>query len=242
MYDIIIISQRHGREVLDMITRQPLYELVAQEIKKHIIKNGLRPGDKLPTEKEMCERFGVSRSSVREAIKSLQSLGIIKSKQREGIILRNLTPNAFVDYLTFGLQFGDATVGELVEARRIVEIGILPLAIDRAEPDDFEAMEYAVSAMEAAGDDLKAYATADEAFHRALIMASKNRALSMFGDVVTEFFAITLEGIENARVDRARISGEHKAIIAALKDKDLACAAAVLEKHLAPYQDAGHFL
>lgn len=225
---------------MDMITRQPLYELVAQEIKKHIIKNGLRPGDKLPTEKEMCERFGVSRSSVREAIKSLQSLGIIESKQREGIILRNLNPDTFVDYLTFGLQFGDATVKELAEARRIVEIGILPLAIDRAEPEDFEAMEYSVSAMEAAGDDLKAYAKADEAFHRALIMASKNRALSVFGDVVTKFFAITLEGIENARVDRVRISGEHKAIIAALKDKDLARAAAVLEKHLAPYQDAGH--
>lgn len=223
--------------VLNAIARQPIYELVAEEIKRYIIDRKLRPGDKLPTEKELCEVFGVSRSSVREAVKSLQSLGIIETKQKEGPVVRKLGSDALVDYLTFGLQFGDPTVMDLIEARRVVELGVLPLVIRKATPDDFADMDRAILAMESCDGDLHAHVKADQEFHQTLIKASKNKALGAFADVVAKFFEMMGKDIERARVDQPRVIREHKALLAALRDKDLGRATEVLERHLAWYTE-----
>lgn len=217
---------------MDTITRRPLYKLVAEQIKQHIIDNGLNPGDKLPTEKEMCQILGVSRSSVREAVKSLQSLGIIETKQREGIVVRSLGSGALVDYLTFGLQFADPNVTDLTEARAVVEIGILPLVASKAESEDFEDMERGVSTMESAVDNWSEYVGGDEAFHRALIRGARNKALSTFGDVVTKFFEITRERLQGPPSDWQRSVREHRAIIEALKKRDVAQATSILKRHL----------
>ncbi|HHV62692.1 MAG TPA: FadR family transcriptional regulator [Firmicutes bacterium] len=221
---------------MNIINKQPIYELVAQEIKDYIIRNNLGPGDKLPTEKELCEQFGVSRTSIREAVKSLQSLGIIETKQKEGIILKNLDSGALIDYLTFGLQFGEPTVLDLFEARCLVETGILPLVAERATAEDLEEMDRAIEVMENAGDDWGSHVRADAEFHRILIKASKNKALAAFADVIAKFFEMTRSGASNT--DRARVVREHREILKAIRERNPDRAAEVLRKHLQWYQAA----
>lgn len=202
----------------------------------YIIKNGLGPGDNLPAENEIGKKLGISKSSVREAIKSLQALGIISTKQKRGIVLKNLTPGALGDYLTFGLHFNDPTILDLMEARMAVEIGVLPIVVSNAETDDFEVRENAILVMESAGEDIEAWVKADETFHQSLIKALKNKALSVFSDVVSEFFKITRQNIKVADIDCQRISREHKEILVALENGDVACTAKVLQQHLLPHK------
>ncbi|NPV55030.1 MAG: FadR family transcriptional regulator [Firmicutes bacterium] len=223
-------------EALNIINKQPIYELVAREIKDYIIRNNLGPGDRLPTEKELCEQFGVSRTSIREAVKSLQSLGIIETKQKEGIVLRNLDADALVDYLTFGLQFSEPTVLDLFEARCLVETGIMPLVADRATAEDIDDMAGAIETMENAGDDWEVHVRADAEFHRVLIRASKNKALSAFADVIAKFFEMTRSGASST--DRPRVVREHREILQAIREKDPCKAAEILRRHLQWYQAA----
>ncbi|MDD4519241.1 MAG: GntR family transcriptional regulator [Limnochordia bacterium] len=128
------------------IRRQTASEQVEYEIKKYILENNLRPGDPLPTETEMAEMLGTSRTTVREALRVLQFLGVVKTKQRMGPVVADTNLDILVDYFVFSLQFGDPSLQEFAEARRIIETAILSLVVERATAEDFQLMKSIVEA------------------------------------------------------------------------------------------------
>ncbi|HZQ05535.1 MAG TPA: GntR family transcriptional regulator, partial [Anaerolineae bacterium] len=88
-----------------MKRRQLLYQTVQEEIKNYIIENELRAGDPLPTEGELARQLDISRNSVREAVKSLEALGILEARSGSGLFVRNFNFDSILDNLPYGIMF-----------------------------------------------------------------------------------------------------------------------------------------
>ena len=99
-------------------------ELVAAKLRDYMIRHQLRPGDRLPTEEQLCELFGVSRVSVREATKALQFLGIVEAAPRRGLTVGHVSMKRVSQYLGFHFASANLPIEELIASRIVIEIGI----------------------------------------------------------------------------------------------------------------------
>src|SRR5512132_646502 len=117
-----------------------IYEDIVRQVKALIADGRLTSGDRLPPERELAERFRVSRTSVREALRSLQSRGLIEIRAGEGAFVRAVPGEARSEPLALGILPHREAVGELFEARRILEPAIAALAARRATPEDIAEM------------------------------------------------------------------------------------------------------
>src|SRR5260221_6761328 len=99
------------------IARRKLNEVVAERIRQYILDNDLKPGDRLPTEQELSERFGVSRVSTREATRALGFLGIIDAAPRRGLVVGQIDMKRLSSYLGFHLAISNFPLGPLLDAR-----------------------------------------------------------------------------------------------------------------------------
>ena len=218
-----------------MIKKQNIYQHVIERLQRHIIANSLRPGDRLPTEIELAEHFGVSRQSVREAIKVMESVGIVETRPRYGSRLRRLDTQHLTDHLRFLFELDAVTIKETAAARRIIECGAMPMVIEHADARDFERMTAAIQQMKTLTRRGEVFAEPDMAFHQALVAATKNRIMNGFGVMLQEFF-MHLRGhvLSNAEQQWKSIE-EHERIYEALRSKDAATAQQVMEQHLEVY-------
>ncbi len=105
--------------------RQLLYQAVQEEIKNYILENGLRPGDPLPTEGELAQQLNISRNSVREAVKSLEALGILEARAGSGLFVRNFTFDSILDNLPYGIMFALEQLSNIMEIRFHIEYGMM---------------------------------------------------------------------------------------------------------------------
>ena len=174
---------------MEQVKRQNLSEIIAGRIKHFIVSNELKPGDRLPTEHEMAERFGVSRVSVREATKALGLLGVIHAAPRRGLTVGALDLQRMTEQLGFPLVLTDYPKRQLLRTRTVIETGALPHVAERmAEtPGLYEQLselnEYVKQATS-----LDDWIERDIAFHRALLDASDLGPLVAFNDLLQVFF------------------------------------------------------
>jgi DNA-binding FadR family transcriptional regulator len=215
----------------EAIERRNLSEVVAERIRQYIIDNGLKAGDRLPTEQELSERFGVSRVSTREATKALGFLGIIDAAPRRGLVVGRIDMKRLTSYLGFHLAISDFPRQQLLDARIVIETGALPHALRRMaeDPELYERLMEAADAVQAATS-LDERIAADAAFHRALLDASAVGPLMAFHDLLAIFFD---------RFRRSLASGDweggirqHRQIVEALRGGDLKLASDVLTRHI----------
>ena len=118
------------------VERQRLYRQVAEEIKRYILEQGLKKGDALPTEADFAGQLGVSRPTVREALKGLQMVGILTSRKGSGHAVGSLDLLELARQFSFHVQTDGMDFGELAETRLFLEVNILPLDPDRATEED----------------------------------------------------------------------------------------------------------
>jgi GntR family transcriptional repressor for pyruvate dehydrogenase complex len=221
--------------LLPAIRRQNLYEQVIEHLQDYIIRNALQPGDRLPTEGELAMRFGVGRQSVREAVKVLESRGIIETRPRKGSRLKKVSTRHLADHLRFMLELDAVTVKEMAAARLAIEKALLPLAIEHADAEDFRRMERAVVRMRELTARGETFADADLEFHQAIAAATRNRVLKGLGGMLHEFFAQLRSHIApNEKAQRQSIE-EHERIYDALRNRDLAAALHLMDEHLSVY-------
>jgi DNA-binding FadR family transcriptional regulator len=173
----------------DTLQRQNLSETVAEQIKQYIIENGLRPGDRLPTEQELSDRFGVSRVCTREATKALSFLGLIDAAPRRGLAVGQLNMKRVTHYLGFHFAISDFPLSELLDARSVIESGALPHVIKRMakDPSLYERLKEKAEEAQRPGN-LDQRIARDVAFHHALLDASGISPLLAFHDLLTIFF------------------------------------------------------
>lgn len=109
-----------------MATRVPTYRKAQLDIKKYIEVHGLRPGDALPTEDRLSEEIGVSRLSMREALKALDSLGIVESRHGEGVYVKAFSFDSIVENLPYAMAMSDSQIRSLLYTRSYLELGAIP--------------------------------------------------------------------------------------------------------------------
>jgi DNA-binding FadR family transcriptional regulator len=215
----------------EIIERRNLSEIVAERIKQYILDHGLKPGDRLPTEQELSERFGVSRVSTREATKALGFLGIIEAAPRRGLEVGRVNMKRVTNYLGFHLAISDFPRTQLLDARMVIESGALPHIMRRMSENAtlYAQLTEKAEAVRRAPD-LDQRIVADVAFHRALLDACGIQPLLAFHDLLTIFFDRFRRSLAQGNWENGM--RQHQTILDALRDGDLKLACDTLSKHL----------
>lgn len=215
-----------------MIKRQTLTSQVIDHI-LNLIKSGqVKPGERLPTEKQLTSELGVSRTCVREAVKSLESLRLVSVRPRVGAIVLEPSPSAVFNAETLSAFSNSQATDVLIEFRKILEVGLASLAAEKATGEDLAAMIRAMDDHKRALETDRVAYHADIAFHEAIAEASKNpiaiTILKMISEPLQEQRRRT-NAVLNAPEEGLR---EHWKIFKAIKSRDPARARAVMRAHM----------
>jgi GntR family transcriptional regulator, transcriptional repressor for pyruvate dehydrogenase complex len=216
---------------MEQLKRQNLSEIIAGRIKHYIIENELKPGDRLPTEHQMAERFGVSRVSVREATKALGFLGILRSAPRRGLTVGEVDMRKVTEYLGFHLVLTDYPKRQLLETRIIIETGALEHVAQRmtVELDLYDRLHEMTEKM-LSTQGLEQRIASDIVFHRALLESSGVGPLVAFNDLLEIFFSRFRRSFEQGGWEEG-VRG-HQRIINSLRAGDVESARDALKTHL----------
>jgi DNA-binding FadR family transcriptional regulator len=190
-------TERRGSGSARTFSRRSLHGQVAHDIGRRILGGLVKPGELLPSETELSQRLGVSRTALREAIKVLAGKGLIESRPKTGTRIRPRESWNFLDpdvlNWAFDANAPEHYVDELYELRRVIEPAAAAFAADRANVADIARIEAAFEAMTAAGDDGQAYAGPDMAFHLAILRATGNELLRSLSSAVESALAISIQ-------------------------------------------------
>jgi GntR family transcriptional repressor for pyruvate dehydrogenase complex len=165
-----------------------LADKVASAVTDSIVSGRLAPGDKLPSERELCAQFGVSRPVVREAVRSLIAKGLLADNPRRGHVVSALGRDTVTESLTLYLRGQRLDYRKLMEARTVVEVENAGLAAERASPEQVQALRDAAARLQV-GMSAEEAALADTGFHRTIATATAN-----------EFFELLLDSIRDALI------------------------------------------
>jgi GntR family transcriptional regulator, transcriptional repressor for pyruvate dehydrogenase complex len=219
------------------IRRKRLSEELTAQLRKYIIDHGLKPGDPLPTENEMVERFGVSHTVVREATKALDFLGIIDAAPRRGMIVDEFSFERVSEYFGFHFALCDYPKDELLGSREVIEIGVLPYVMKAMKKDP--SLYPRLHDLAKSGPDVvradDRWIAYDIAFHRALVEASGLRPLAAICDLLQAFFHKFREYMTDVGNGREM----HCQLIEALHGGNLDSAVDMLRYHMSGYERFG---
>jgi GntR family transcriptional regulator, transcriptional repressor for pyruvate dehydrogenase complex len=219
--------------VKERIQRTRLRDRAAEAILDMVISGGLSPGERLPPERELCERLGVSRTVVREALNLVEARGLISIEHGRGAVVSGGEPRAVRDTLGLLLRVQPKTLWELLEMRGILEVEVAGLAAERAGPGDLEEMRAQVERMRGSIDAPEGYVDADVEFHARLARAAQNGVLLTMLEPVVDLLRASRQ-VSAARPGNAqRALLEHEGILASVESGDAEGARREMRGHLA---------
>jgi GntR family transcriptional regulator, transcriptional repressor for pyruvate dehydrogenase complex len=163
-------------------------EMVVDFVRGQIERGELRPGDRLPPERELAGLIGVSRPSVRAGLRSLSALGVVQTRHGSGTYIIDGPPLLDSRPLSLLAALHGFTPEQMFEARRVLEVGIAGLAAERARGEQIAAMAEEVTGMFAAVEDPPTFLMHDIKFHRAVAMASGNPILASLVEMVSSLY------------------------------------------------------
>jgi DNA-binding FadR family transcriptional regulator len=172
------------------VERLPLYQQLQELICSYIAENSLKPGDPLPAEGELAEQFGVSRNSVREAVKSLQVLGVLVSRPGSGLFVRKFSFGPIVDSLPYAILDDCRHLADLLEVRRTLEVGMAERVIAARTDAQVERLSEIIAQWRAELSERRdAYpAELDRSFHEILAERLENSLVSELLDMFWQVF------------------------------------------------------
>lgn len=224
--------------------RSPIYLQVAERIREAIIAGHLRPGDALPTERELAESLGVSRASVREALRALQAQGLVSASgpPARTVVVPGAAGHAR-DALVTLLRLNGVCVDDLMSFRGLLEGEAVDMAAGRRDDPWLDEAEAALVDMRRPRLTVADFDEADVRFHVALVRASGNEAMQLvmqaLRGAVALHLAAHLESQDDLPATLARLIAEHEAILAAVRAGDGTTAQALVRRHIgAFYADA----
>ncbi|MGN7456955.1 FadR/GntR family transcriptional regulator [Paenibacillus pasadenensis] len=220
------------------LNKQNHYEAIAGQLRRLIDDGSVKPGDKLPSARELSERFGVGRSTMREALSALKAMGYIDIRQGGGSVVR--PPEERAGGLPPLLAAAGATreeLLELLEARRSLELANVALAARKRSADDVARLRELAEGMSGTlGDDLEGERY-DMEFHLALAHATGNRMMarlyeSLMAPIERAIRAVRRTELYASREVAGRLADAHERILLAVEAGDEALAAAEMQAHL----------
>ena len=213
------------------IQSERLYERIVEQIERRIVAGELEVGDQLPAERELAEQFVVSRTAVREAIKTLREKGLVEIRLGRGTFVTNGATGAVRHSLGLLLK-NENGFANLVEVREILEPEIAALAATRVLDEHIASMTEAVDVMETALDNENIFVEADLDFHLALAEATQNPIIPALMDSIIELLREQRKRTGSVEGGLARGQHHHKKILEAVIHKDAQAARQAMQAHL----------
>ena len=209
-----------------------IYQEIVRHVKSMIAEGRLKSGDQLPPERDLAEKFVVSRTSVREALRALESLGLVEIRPGEGTFVREVSVESLIEPLALVMLSQREALGELFEARQLIEPALAALAARRATPEDVHEME---KILEAQAKEVTAGRTGleqDAQFHAAIGAAAHNRAITRIAHAVMDLLRQSREESLNRPGRPDRSHNDHRRLLAAIRSRDEAAAHQAMVDHL----------
>jgi GntR family transcriptional regulator, transcriptional repressor for pyruvate dehydrogenase complex len=225
-------EQKQESPAFGVFERDMLPERIANRIVSLISERQLRPGDKLPSERDLAGMMHVSRPSLREALRALAMINIVEIRQGSGTYVSSLKPELLVEHLDFVFTLDDSTFSELLEARSVLEPSIAALAAVHATEAELQALQECMQKVAAGVDDSDEFLAADIELHQLITHAAHNQILARFMASLTRLGmasrsrTVALPGVRVQTVE------DHQEIVNALLNRDAPAAARAMQKHM----------
>ena len=217
---------------VEPIRREGAASLVVDRLLGYVKAGRLSAGDRLPSERSLAENFGVSRPTMREALRALNALGVVEIRHGGGIFVSGLKASDLLKPLTFFLTLEDMTVDKLYAARQLIEGEIASLAAAAATPEDVAALEDSLAEQAAVLGDAPRYREVDTAFHAKLAEMAGNpflmRAAQSLNVLGLEFRKVASE----TETVLAGSVEDHRAIVAAVRARHPESARRAMAGHM----------
>lgn len=219
------------------------YEIIADELRR-IIESGLiKPGDKLDTIDQLAAQYRVGRSTVREALSHLKALGLVESRQGGGTYAKKpaLEPAAVLE----SLQTSNAELAQVLQVRKILEVGAAELAAKHRTGQDVEELGKIIEQMKDAVGNEEISRIYDANFHLAIAKATRNPILETMMIHISGSMFRTIQDsrklwLYSGKDTAGKLFEEHKKLFEAIRDGDPKAAAATMAKHLTQVENALH--
>ena len=228
-----------AQDFLTPVTRTTLTGDICRKMVGHLIRGDWGPGERIPAERELCLRLGVGRASLREALKALEIMGMIETRLGDGTYVCNRSEFLSRPLLWAITSSSSAEAGELIEARKLMEVELAGLAAERATAEDLKRIGAFLDAMENAGAEVDQFLAADIDFHLAVGHAAHNtilmNALHLIRNLLQQWISSTLkiQGVAPRALE------QHRKIFMAVAKRNGAAAREAMQAHL---QDMATFL
>src|SRR5689334_19387766 len=214
--------------------KERLYQEIVDQIQQQIVSGALKPGDQIPAERDLAERFGVSRTAVREAIKSLTEKGLIEVFVGRGTFVTNLSPDRVVESMTLLLRNEPHNIASLQEARELLEVPTARLAALRRTDAQLARLRAISAELEEERSISPRLVDGDTEFHVELARATGNPVIVLLSQTIVAL--LRTERLYREDFDIARLPtalADHREITDAIADRDGERAAQAMSEHLA---------
>lgn len=208
-----------------------LFRSVQDIIKNYILENNLSAGAPLPPETELARQLGVSRSSVREAVKALESLGILETRRGSGVFVQNFSFEPLLENLPYGLLFDLQQLGDLLVVRRILEMGMIESALAAMSPEQLAQLQTLTERMFIQAEQGRTFPEEDREFHYTLFANLQNQVLLKLLDTfwLTFYKAARLTDLQDR--DPMQTYRDHVAILEAVRAGEVGRVRQALDQH-----------
>jgi GntR family transcriptional repressor for pyruvate dehydrogenase complex len=225
------VPEETVKSEFESIRRNKVYEEVARQLERMILKK-LRPGDKLPSERELAESLGVSRSSIRDAIRSLELIGLVEPRQGSGTVVREISADTLMNPLTNVLRHKMELVSELLDFRKMLEPPLAARAATHASDEELAEMEEILRRQDTKLRGGELAIEEDSEFHYSIAMASGNTVVLKVLDVLMDLLRDTRERSLQLEGRAHKSLAGHRKVLAAIKKRDAEAAKAAMRRHI----------
>ena len=209
-----------------------LYQEIVDQIQQQILSGALKPGDQIPAERDLADRFGVSRTAVREAIKSLTEKGLIEVFVGRGTFVTSLSPDRVVESITLLLRNEPHNVASLQEARELLEVPTARLAAERRSEENVARLRAITAEMEEEGAISPRLVDGDTEFHVEIARASGNPVLVLLSQTIVALLRTERLYRDDSEALLPGALDQHREILDAIADGDGERAASAMADHL----------
>ncbi|CAM4018189.1 FadR family transcriptional regulator [Paenibacillus alkaliterrae] len=210
--------------------RYTLSKIVSDNLRQYIIEKKLKTGEKLPAERELAKMMEVSRVMIREALRSLESTGIIVIRHGEGAFVNTNDSSVILNHLLYFWKLNNDKMNELLELRHVLEKAAIEQIILSAKVDHLKELENIIDRMKETSD-TKKFQEYDIEFHSCLIKATENDLFAQLTDIIAEYFS-SISHSQMDQAERNKTVNEHQLIVEAVKQKNKQLALQILKEHL----------
>jgi DNA-binding FadR family transcriptional regulator len=213
------------------IKTRRVFEEICEQIRNRLASGALKPGDKLPAERDLAVEFKVSRPAVREALRTLEISGVVSLQKgvKGGAFIRDGNPAMLTQSLQDLMFLGRVSLRSLAEARVLINGVVTKLACERATEEDFQAIEDNINFIESS-DDMLHRADAGVMFFRLIARATRNEVLMMLVDSLSDIIRVVID--RTGRIARPELVAVRRRILKAMRARDAVAATAAMNEYL----------